>query len=215
VTAAPATPASTQALVLPDDMNGAMQRLLRLWKQNGNLPAGSEACTAVNVFGLRCFTAYGDLDDLRRFNLPAILQLRDQGGRRQLLLRGLSADAATLESSEGVETRKLDQLQRDWTGDFVLLWQPGVTGNRVGRQSRGEDVRWLRRQLALANGETAPAEPLSDSYDRDLGIRVRAFQAVHGLSTDGIAGTRTLIMLTNLAPAPGAPRLVQAAQKGG
>jgi general secretion pathway protein A len=80
-----------------------------------------------------------------------------------------------------------------------LLPQPRITQALIGPGSRGEAVRWLRQQLALAAGQPVP-EMLDDRFDAALAEQVRAFQRERGLRPDGLAGQRTLAVLNSVAP---------------
>jgi general secretion pathway protein A len=88
----------------------------------------------------------------------------------------------------------------------LLLWRPQTDQTVIGPGNTGESVRWLRRRLALAAGQPVPESP-PETFDANLAKQLRAFQQGHGLSPDGIAGERTLVLLSNLAPTPGIPVL--------
>jgi general secretion pathway protein A len=90
-------------------------------------------------------------------------------------------------------------LQSPVTPPPRLLPQPPITQALIGPGSRGEAVRWLRQQLALAAGQPVP-ERLDDRFDAALAEQLRAFQREHGLRPDGLAGPRTLAALNRLAP---------------
>jgi len=81
----------------------------------------------------------------------------------------------------------------------------------------GEDVVWIRRRLARADGvdlELKAGQP-SRVYDQALTDQVRRFQLLHGLEPDGIVGEHTMIALNNVVTARGTPTLRQAAREGG
>lgn len=84
--------------------------------------------------------------------------------------------------------RGLMRYRIDWGGlpdmdvpDGPVL-KPGVSGERVAL---------LRQRLGL---------PAGDRYDSALAAKVKAYQAVHGLKADGVAGAGTIASL-NLGPA--------------
>lgn len=79
-----------------------------------------------------------------------------------------------------------------------LLPQPPITQALIGPGSRGEAVRWLRQQLALATGQPVPEAP-DENFDAELAEQLRAFQREHGLRPDGLAGPRTLAVLNRVA----------------
>jgi general secretion pathway protein A len=98
-----------------------------------------------------------------------------------------------------------------WTRDYLLLWRSPIDQLVLGPGATGEEVLWLRQRLAQATGQPVP-EPLSTTFDANLGRQLRDFQRDRGLRPDGLAGGHTLILLNNLAPAPGTPLLSQPPQ---
>jgi general secretion pathway protein A len=184
--------------------------LLRWGVEVDDLPA-KDPCGRVATFGLRCARGQGNLDDLRLFDRPALLQVRDAGGaRRFLVLSAIDESFATLALPSGNELAPLEGIASIASGNFILVWQPPPTGSTlIGPGNSGESVRWLRQLLAKVPSSGLPAGDSSD-YDAALTRAVRAFQASRGLAADGIAGPRTLIQLHNAVDLPGVPRLVRA-----
>jgi general secretion pathway protein A len=138
-----------------------------------------------------------------------VLQLKSpQGDKRQILLKSLMGETATLEVAGQPLEIPLPQLQSWWTGDYLMFWRPQTSLAFIGPGSSGEPVIWLRRRLALAEGQEPPAEQdISAVFDLALAERVRNFQRAHDLQADGVVGQRTMALLDNLAPAPGTPVL--------
>jgi murein L,D-transpeptidase YcbB/YkuD len=79
--------------------------------------------------------------------------------------------------------RGLVRYQQDW-GDLPKIAIPAGPALKTG--STGERVALLRQRLGLAAG---------DAYDAAVAARVKAFQAVHGLKDDGVAGGGTIAAL--------------------
>ncbi len=197
-----------ERIAMPE--SDALRLLLLRWGVEVNdLPAG-DPCARVASFGLRCERGQGDLEELRLFDRPALLRVRDAGGApRFLVLSSIDGPSGTLALPGGNESAPLDRLESVWTGDHILVWQPPPTGSAlIGPGTSGESVRWLRELLAKVPGSGLPASD-STYYDTELTRSVRAFQASRGLVTDGIAGPRTLIQLHNAVDLPGVPRLVR------
>jgi murein L,D-transpeptidase YcbB/YkuD len=76
--------------------------------------------------------------------------------------------------------RGLVKYEQDW-GSLPQIAVPEGPTLKAG--STGERVAMLRTRLGLGEG---------NSYDSALAARVKAFQAVHGLTDDGIAGAGTI-----------------------
>jgi murein L,D-transpeptidase YcbB/YkuD len=76
--------------------------------------------------------------------------------------------------------RGLVKYRQQW-GDLPEV--PIPTGPALKTGMTGERVTLLRTRLGLGGG---------DSFDAALAARVKAFQAVHGLKDDGIAGAGTI-----------------------
>ncbi len=93
----PAAPAPTLATILRGaaavtDLDGAYSRLFQLW--SARYVAGSEdACSQALRQGLECLNQTGGLENLRRFNRPAILPLEDDSGAiHQAVVSGLGPE---------------------------------------------------------------------------------------------------------------------------
>jgi murein L,D-transpeptidase YcbB/YkuD len=82
----------------------------------------------------------------------------------------------------------LARYRDDW-GDLPRVTVP--EGPRLRAGDKGARVALLRARLGLGDG---------NRFDKALAARVRAFQAVHGLDADGIAGAATVAAL-NRGPA--------------
>jgi general secretion pathway protein A len=149
-------------------------------------------------------------------NRPAILTLTDDAGRRhRVVLSGLDDRFAILDLGEHNERVPLDELSRDWFGEFTLVWKPKTARTRllsVGMS--GEEVRWLRRSLNALQGAASDPER-GDIYDEELAIAVQNFQREHRLNVDGIAGVQTQVMLDTALAEPGSPLLLPNAPRGG
>jgi general secretion pathway protein A len=174
---------------------------------------GGDACREAARLGMRCRAARGGLDELRQFNRPAVLAMRNSRGQEyHAALTGLDDHSATL--ALGPETKRvsLDTLAEQWSGHYVLLWRmpPDVSEN-IRPGARGPAVAWLGRQLAQAQGRAvdAAADPI---FDEALVRHVKQFQLAEGLVPDGAVGPQTLMRLAAIADRT-APALVRQAGK--
>ncbi|MCK8603566.1 ExeA family protein [Desulfoferrobacter suflitae] len=157
-------------------------------------------CRQAEAQGLQCLAGKGGLDDLRKFNRPAILQLFDGQGREfYATLTALSGERAEFLVASKKLTVAIKAVALHWLGDYTLLWRtpPGYQGLlKMGDQ--GPAVAWLRQQLAHWQGMDDPGDS-SDIFDATLQAAVKQFQLSSGLQPDGIAGPQTLILLNNAA----------------
>ena len=207
---ATATPPQDIATVLFDKTTvDPVARLLALWGVDTRIPAGQSPCQYAQSLSLRCLSGRADWQELRRYNRPAVLQLKSpQGDKRQILLKSLTGETATLEVAGRSLEVPLPQLQSWWTGDYLIFWRPQTSLTFIGPGSRGEPVVWLRRRLAMAEGQEPPAgQDFSAVFDPALLEQVRNFQRAHDLQADGVVGQHTMALLDNLTPAPGTPVL--------
>jgi general secretion pathway protein A len=186
----------------------AFGQLFDLWGANFN-PQGGRPCDQAKKQGLQCVYQTGSWADLRTLNRPAILTLLDdEGNAHQVVVSGLINDTARLNLPDEKMIVTLPSLSRLWSGDYLVLWRPQLSANKVlAPGMRGEGVRWLRQQLSTARGESATG-PASDVYDEDLVKMVEEFQRQNRLSVDGVAGVQTQIVLDSLGNAAGSLQLV-------
>jgi len=119
----------------------AYAALFRAW---GVDYLGADACQQAESLGLRCRTARGGLDDLRQFNRPAVLQMRDPHGQGQsyfATLTGLDEKSARFAIGAKNTTVALGALASQWSGHYILLWRtlPDAPGRSdpVTRTCRG------------------------------------------------------------------------------
>jgi general secretion pathway protein A len=192
----------------------AFRRLLSLW--GTAMADDKDPCGQARKSGLACLEQRGSWAQVRALNRPAILTLTDDAGQRhRVVLSALDDKFATLDLGEHNHRVALDDLSRDWFGDFTVIWKPKTLRTRllsVGMQ--GDEVRWLRRSLnALGGGASDPEH--ADVFDEQLAIAVQNFQREHRLNVDGIAGLQTQVVLDTALAEPGSPMLLPTALRGG
>lgn len=209
----PASPAPTLATILGDpavtaDRTSAFVNLYALWHLDARSGAAVPDCEAGRAAGLRCLARTGTWTVLRRFDLPAILELATPDGRKHhVVLTGLDGERATLQIREQRITLPTVEIERFWDGPFVMVWKSPVDGPLPLQPGmRGRDVVWLRRQLGAVDGRAARASA-GEPYDDELKRRVAAFQQIESLTPDGIAGEETLVRLAAATPGGNGPSL--------
>jgi len=210
--------ASVNALLAANEANttdaAAFRRLLSLW--GTAMSVDNDPCGQAAKAGLACLEQRGSWTQVRMLNRPAILTLTDDRGQRhRVVLSNLDDKIATLNLGERNEKVLLDDLSRDWFGEFTVVWKPKTTPTRLlSLGMKGDEVRWLRRSLnALAGGAADPEH--ADVYDQELAIAVQNFQREHRLNVDGIAGVQTQVVLDTALADPSSPLLLSNALRGG
>jgi general secretion pathway protein A len=194
---------------LPSDKRAAFGTLYALWGLSSDRARGELGCEYGRRHGLRCLSKTGNWTRLRRFDLPAILELATQGGeRRYAALVALGDDAGTLLFGTRRLTVPLAELDSRWSGSFIVLWKPPtLAGTALVPGARGSDVAWLRQRLDEVGEPPSPQADAGDVYDDALRARVAAFQRRHALVADGVVGDETLVRLVMSADDPPTPRL--------
>jgi general secretion pathway protein A len=192
----------------------AFRRLLSLW--GTAMSEDKDPCGQAAKAGLACLDQRGSWAQVRALNRPAILTLTDdRGERHRVVLAALDDQSATLDMGERSEKVSLEDLSRDWYGEFTVIWKPKTARTRLlSLGMQGEEVRWLRRSLNALGGTASDPEH-SDVYDQELAIAVQNFQREHRLNVDGIAGVQTQVVLDTALAEPGSPQLMPNAARGG
>jgi general secretion pathway protein A len=184
------------------DPDSAYAQLFGLW--SAQYATGTEAaCAQALRQGLECLELEGGIDNLRRFNRPAMLPLEDRSGSiHQVVVAAVTPDRVQLLVGSTRHEVALPALQERWNGDFMMLWKPShFDTHNLALGARGEPVRALRQRLNKWAGLPDDAAA-SDIYDETLHSLVVQFQRRNSIMADGIAGTQTQALLdAALAPA--------------
>ena len=215
-TAAP-PPVSIDALLAAHSADtgdaAAFRRLLSLW--GTAMTDDRDPCGQAQKAGLACLEQRGSWAQVRALNRPAILTLTDALGQKHwVVLSALDDTFATLDLGEHAERVPIDDVSRDWFGDFTVVWKPKTSRTRllsVGMQ--GDEVRWLRRSLNALHGAASDPDR-GDVYDQELAVAVQNFQREHRLNVDGIAGLQTQVVLDTALAEPGSPMLLHTPPHG-
>jgi len=186
----------------------AFRRLLSLW--GTAMTDDRDPCGQAQRAGLACLEQRGSWAQVRTLNRPAILTLTDDAGQKhRVVLSALDDKFATLVLSEHNQLVPIEEVSRDWFGDFTIVWKPKTSRTReLSVGMHGDEVRWLRRSLAALRGASSDPEH-GDLYDEELAIAVQNFQREHRLNVDGIAGLQTQVVLDTALAEPGSPLLLQ------
>ncbi|NNM61505.1 MAG: AAA family ATPase [Steroidobacteraceae bacterium] len=210
-----ASVADLLAAMPPDDGGIAAWRgLLALW--GVRLVDARDPCRQAARAGLACLAQSGSWAEVRALDRPAILTLIGGHGHvHHVLLAGLGKHHARLVIGSKPHVVRLDELSRDWFGQFTVIWRPKTARVReLAQGMRGNAVRWLRRSLNALRG-TADDPARGDVYDHNLTLAVEDFQRAHRLAVDGIAGIQTQIVLDAALGGPNSPVLTPLAKRRG
>lgn len=189
----------------------ALAVLLRSWGvETEALDAAGDPCRRVADFGLRCEFEQGTWGNLRFFDRPVLLELVAADGRGGFAaLTRLGEDVATLALPDRTVQVDLADLDGQWAGAFLLIWQPPPVGTPlIGPGSSAEAVEWLRQLLARVP-DLGFTDRDGSRFDDAVAAALRRFQRGRGLAADGVAGYRTLIQLHNAVAMPAIPKLVE------
>jgi general secretion pathway protein A len=179
------------------------------WGAGINMGPSDYGCRVGRAQGFECLFQAGSWNKLRRFDLPAILEVALPNGKsHRVTLIGLGETRARLAIGNREYTFPLEEIDQVWAGSFILVWKPPFTLRRIAPGARGEDVVWVRRALDSLKGKTPDPEP-PDLYDDDLRKRVMSFQKERSLIQDGVVGSETLVRLALAVGEEKAPSISQ------
>ncbi len=194
--------------MLPADKKSAFKSLYARWQLDFDGARNNLGCERGRAEGLQCLFKTGSWGKLRRFNLPAIIELTTPSGdRRYATVVALSEAAATLDFGGRTYAFPLSEIDRYWEGPFILLSRSATSGSApILPGTRSRDVEWVKQRLAELDGTPVPARN-RDLFDDELRSRVLAFQRSRSLLADGIVGEETLTHLSTGQHDPRVPRL--------
>jgi general secretion pathway protein A len=193
------------------DKEAAFTSLYARWHLEFEGSKHALGCARGRSEGLECVFRTGSWAKLRRFDLPAILELAvPSGDRRYATVIALDEHTATLDFGSRRYTFPLSEVDQYWEGPFIVLWKAPAGGSaKIVPGSRGKEVAWLRQRLSEIDG-APPGEQSSDIFDDELRSRVIAFQRSRSLLADGVVGEETLVQLDPAQRDARAPRLWRA-----
>jgi general secretion pathway protein A len=193
---------------LRGDRKSAFVSLFASWRIDFDSSTNSLGCERGHPEGLRCLFRTGTWAKLRRFNLPAIIELAaPTWDRRYATVVAMDDQTATLDFGGRRYAFPLSEVDLYWDGAFILLWKaPVLTSVPIVPGTRGKDVEWVRQRLSELDGSPIRGKN-RDVFDDELRARVIAFQRSRSLLPDGIVGEETLTHLSTAPRDPSVPRL--------
>ena len=210
-TAANLRPTLAQILADPamrTDAASAFTALYARWGLDQPATKGQQVCDGGRGDGLRCLARTGSWTKVRRYDLPAVLELAPPAqARHYALVTGFGGRTVNLEIGGRPFTVPLSEVDPLWDGMFIVVWRPpALTNVPLAPGMRAKDVEWLRDRLAVVDG-IADGPTDRQLYDSALKERVIGFQRSRVLDPDGLVGEETLAQLMVAANEPGVPRL--------
>jgi general secretion pathway protein A len=224
----PSGPGVQQASVKPDQAPHLLELLMSssanattaagfntiyaIWGVNISLGPSDLGCRAGQEQGFECLFQSGNWARLRRFDLPAILEMALPDGRRKhAALVWLGENSARLVIGSRDYEFPLSEIEKLWTGSFILLWKPPFATHPISMGARGKEVVWVLRALNTVEGKASGET--SDLFNEDLRKRVIAFQQGRSLLQDGTVGQETLVRLAAALESK-APSISRKADRG-
>jgi general secretion pathway protein A len=181
--------------------------LYTLWGIPTPSDASESGCKAGEAHGLECLFQTGNWPKIRRFDLPALLEMiMPNGARYRATLVQLGNETATLAIGNREYTFALTEIDQVWSGSFIILWKPPFALRKLSRGDRGEEVLWIRRALDHQEGKN-PDAAASDLFDESLRQRIIVFQRERSLIPDGYVGSETLVRLAVALEGSNAPSI--------
>jgi len=171
------------------------QNLLDSWNVNKSNIASKGFCVVAQQNGLRCYISKGNIASLKRLNRPATLRLfSHDGSEYYIMLKSISDELATVNIAGSILQISIAELEKQWSGDFLLLWKAPEYYSDTIKDSSSPHVEWLRTALSKVN--LSEHSELKDfTFIGPLNEQIKIFQKSQGLKADGIAGEHTLILL--------------------
>lgn len=196
----------------PGSRDGALKAVLDKWDVQMTTPVDLKDAypffrIAARQHGLDALRVRGNLNVIRKLNLPAILEcsLVDGGGTRFLALVGMSLDSVQLSVGGSVYSRPPLALVGLWNGVAYVLWKNHFNyAGVIPISSPGEEIISLKAHLRTLG---FPIEAMTPAYDIATRQAVETIQARNGLDVDGMVGPLTKIVLYNMDPSLTIPRL--------
>lgn len=176
----------------------AYRELFKAWKLDYKLGEVSTPCFYAQKQGLSCLQGSADIDDLRKLNRPAVLKFYDDFKEpNYVALLELGESTAIISLGDKLQTISLEQLAFYWQGEFSLLWRmPPEYEDSIRPWTTGKTVLWLSETMNQIDGDVKTMA--TNRYDTPLLNRVKQFQTLQGLSSDGVVGARTLIRINQV-----------------
>ncbi|MFO7716500.1 AAA family ATPase [Desulfosarcina sp.] len=195
---------------------GALTAVLNAWHARRPLVAesveGMQSDSFFRIFArhsnMEVLHVQGNLNLIRKLNLPAILEFPHPSGSgsRFLAVVGLADNEMQLSDGDTVFTVSPAALAGLWNGAAYILWKNyfNYTGI-IPISSPGEVILSLKVHLKTLGYSI---QEMTAAYDTHTRLAIEAIQARNGLDVDGMVGPLTKIALYNEDQSLNVPRLM-------
>jgi general secretion pathway protein A len=192
---------------------GALKAVLNAWNRKMD-PAPVTVLDGDTYFRLSArysnmeiFQAHGNLNLIRKLNLPAIVEFPhpDGSGVRYLAVTGMRAEEVQLSDGENAFFVPATDMVTTWNGRFHILWKNYFNYTGVVPINSPGDVIFSIKEHLKALG--FPVGEMDTTYDIVTRETIKRIQARHGLEVDGMVGPQTKIVLYNDDKTLDIPRL--------
>lgn len=215
----PQEPELTQVVAAMGEMRsraGALKAVLNAWNMKTE-PSPVKVLDGDTYFRLSArhnnmeiVQARGNLNLIRKLNLPAIVEFPHPGGSgiRYLAVTGMGDDEVQLSDGENAYSVPAAVMETTWNGRVHILWKNhfNYTGV-VPINSPGDVILSLKGHL---KGLGFPVGAMDATFDIVTRETIERIQARHGLQVDGMVGPQTKIVLYNDDKTLEIPRLNKA-----
>ena len=194
---------------LARDRSAALTTLFSAWGLELDTANLDEPCGHIKPLGLACASGEAaDWSDLSKLDRPALIKLAPpDGSPLEAVVTTLTPGEVGLSFGDREIRLARTAVAPYWHGDYLIFDRAKQLVSRTLRVGvDGDDVTWLKNQLARLRGEDLAATGTSRFDDR-LRDQVIAFQSERDLSPDGIVGPRTLEELYKAVNESQAPSL--------
>jgi general secretion pathway protein A len=139
----------------------------------------------------------GNLEGVKKINLPAILELSLPGGPlpRYLVIEKMDERQINFKVKDGLITVKPDEIKKYWPGRAYILWENSFSyRGTIPLTSPQESIIALKMHLHDIGYNKIKINPV---YDDQTKAAVKKIQIKYGLKADGLVGPLTKIVLYN------------------
>lgn len=147
--------------------------------------------------GLKALRIKGRLNDLRKLDLPAILEISrpEIGDSGFLAILALADDDIVLSNNDSSFATHSNELTALWNGVAHILWKDVYHfEGMIPTSSPAEAIIALKMHLKTLG---FPITRINTTYDPATRRAIKSVQAHHGLTADGMVGPLTKIVLYN------------------
>ena len=139
----------------------------------------------------------GNLEGVKKLNLPAILELSLPGVSlpRYLTIEKINERQITFKVNDGLIVAKPDEIKKFWVGRAYILWKNifSLQGT-IPLTSPQESIIALKMHLHDIGYNKIKIDPV---YDEQTKAAIKTIQAKYGLKADALVGPLTKIVLYN------------------